>query len=166
MGIERTPEPPEESAMTRLGISIVVVYACVCGAPVAAQQSIETEIRAVHAQMSQAAERLEAEALFAFVLDTDTPPIIEDGRVAPTRTAAHQNTAQGLRGLTRLSYTYTRQNITVISPTTVLWVGEGTASATLQDGREIAAPFAETIVFVRLDNQWKVLHAHRSAPAA
>jgi ketosteroid isomerase-like protein len=161
-----TPETLEESAMTRLSNSIVVVCACVCGAPVAAQQSIETEIRAVHAQLRQAAESLEAQALYAFVLDTDTPPIIEDGRMAPTRTEALQNTAQGLRGLTRLSYTYTRESITVISPNTVLWVGEGTASATLQDGREIAGPFAETIVFVKRDNQWKILHAHRSAPAA
>jgi ketosteroid isomerase-like protein len=134
------------------------------GAPSSAQQGAETEIRAVMGQMRRAAERLQVDALYAHVLETDTPPIIEDGRLKPTRTAALQSTAQGLRGLTSLSYAYTHESVTVISPTTMLWVGEGTASATLVDGREIAAPFAETIVFVKRNDQWKVLHAHRSSP--
>jgi ketosteroid isomerase-like protein len=135
--------------------------------PVAAdppQQSIEAEILAVHEQMRAAAERLDAPALYAHVLDTKTPPIIEDGRVAETRGAALLRTARGFQGLTRLSYAYTRHTITVLSPTTALWVGEGTATASLEDGREVGGPFAETALFVKRDGQWMVLHAHRSTP--
>jgi uncharacterized protein (TIGR02246 family) len=131
-----------------------------------ARDGTEAAIQAVHLQMRQAAEKLDAEALYAFVLDTATPPIIEDGRTAATRTAALQSTAAALHGLTRASYAYTNQNITVLSPTTVLWVAEGTASGTLKDGRYVEAPFAETIVFVQREGQWKVLHAHRSSPNA
>jgi ketosteroid isomerase-like protein len=45
-------------------------------------------------------------------------------------------------------------------------VAEGTSSGTLKDGRYVEAPFAETIVFVQREGQWKVLHAHRSSPNA
>jgi ketosteroid isomerase-like protein len=85
--------------------------------------------------------------------------------VAETRSAALERTARGFQGLARLSYAYTRQSIAVISPTTALWVGEGSATATLQDGREVGGPFAETLLFVRRDGQWKVMHAHRSTPS-
>jgi uncharacterized protein (TIGR02246 family) len=132
--------------------------------PAGSQQAIEDAIRAVHAQLKQAAEKLDATALYAHVLDTDTPPIIEDGRLLPTRGTALANTAAGFQGVTRVSYSYTRQDITVLSPTTALWVGEGTATATLTDGREIAGPFAESVLYVQRDGQWKILHAHRSAP--
>ena len=126
--------------------------------------SVETEIRAVHAEMLAAAEKRDAAALFVHILETTTPPVIEQGVVTPTRGEALERTDRGLRGLASVSYAYTRQSITVLGPATVLWVGEGTTSAALTDGRQLAAPFAETIVFVRHGRAWKVLHAHRSAP--
>ena len=132
----------------------------------AIQETVEAEVRATHAQMKQAAETLDAAALYAYVSDTSTPPVIEDGQLAPTRAAALERTTAGLRQLTKLSYTYVRENVTVMSSNTALWVAEGTAAATLVDGRTISAPFAETIVFARQDGHWKVLHAHRSAPNA
>ena len=132
--------------------------------PDAQQQAIEKAILSVHAEMKKAAENLDAEALYAYVLDTNTVPIIEDGRLARTHQNAFQSTKRGLQGIKNLSYVYNQNQITVISPTVALWVAEGTSSATIADGREISAPFAETIVFVQSDGQWKVLHAHRSAP--
>ncbi len=126
----------------------------------------EAAIQAVHQQMRQAAEKLDAEALYAFVLDTSTPPIIENGRMAPTRAAALQRTVAGLGALTSVSYSYTNHHITVLSPTTVLWVAEGTAAGTQKDGRQVTASFGETMVFVQREGQWKVLHAHRSSPNA
>jgi hypothetical protein len=40
-----------------------------------------------------------------------------------------------------------------------------TVSATLTDGRNLDARFAVSLVFVRRDGQWKVLHGHYSVPA-
>lgn len=133
--------------------------------PGPAGSTIETAIRAAHAEMRRAAEKLDASALFGHVLDTTgTPPIIENGRVAQTRAEALERTATGLSQLSALAYAYAHDNITVLSPTAALWVADGTASATLKDGRRIDAPFAETVLFVQKDGQWKVLHAHRSSP--
>jgi len=132
--------------------------------PAARQQAIEASIRALHNRLRQAAGKLDAVALYEPVLDTDTPPIIESGQLRPTRAAALANTAAGLEALSALSYEYTREHIDVLSPTVAIWVGEGTSRMTLQDGREIVAPFAETLVLVLRDGDWKILHAHRSTP--
>jgi ketosteroid isomerase-like protein len=134
------------------------------GIPVDQQQAIESAILDVHAKMKQAAERREVDALYNYVLDMDKGVIIEDGRIRWTRQEALNSTKQGLQGLKDLSYTYTQKKVSVISPTVALWVGEGTSSATLEDGRQFSVPFAETIIFVQKDGQWNVFHAHRSVP--
>jgi uncharacterized protein (TIGR02246 family) len=128
------------------------------------RQAVETAILEIHAKMKQAAEQGDAEALFEYVLEMDKGVIVEDGRLRLTRQEALRATTQGMQRLKDLTYMYGQKYVTVISPTVALWVGEGTASATLEDGRQISAPFAETIVFVQKEGKWKVLHAHRSAP--
>jgi hypothetical protein len=128
------------------------------------QRAVEQALREVHAGLRQAAAKLDANALFAVVLDTPTPPIIENGRLEPTRASALASTASGFQALAGVAYEYTREHVTPLAPTVALWVAEGTARATLRDGRELAAPFAESIVFVLRDGGWKVLHAHRSVP--
>lgn len=128
------------------------------------QQAIEKAIVDVHAKMQQAAQRGDVDALYAYVLEMDKGVIIEDGYIRWTRQEALSLTRQGLQGLKDLSYAYTQKYVTVISPTVALWVGEGTSSATLQDGRQISVPFAESVLFVKKEGQWKVLHAHRSVP--
>lgn len=133
-------------------------------AAASSDDSIEVAIRAVHARMQQAAEHLDAQALYGHVLDTGTPPIIEDGVVYRDRATALAMTSTALQRISRIAYHYTRQHVTVLSPTLALWIGEGTATATRADGNEFGAPFAETVLFARRDGQWQVLHAHRSAP--
>ena len=155
-------------------LKVVLVLGCVSivwavqkdevAVPAEQQQAVEKAILKVHEAMKKAAESFDADALYDFVLDTDKGVIIEDGRLRRTRKEALDSTRQGLQGISNLSYTYNQKHITVISPTTALWVADGTSSATVEDGRTISVPFAETIVFVQRDGQWKVLHAHRSAP--
>ena len=125
---------------------------------------IEKAILKVQSAMQKAAEKLDADALYKYVLDTDKGAIIENGRLFLTREDALESTKRGLKGLKALSYSYSRKYITVMSPTSALWVGEGTTTATIADGRQITSPFAESIVFVNRGGKWRVLHAHRSAP--
>lgn len=154
--------------------SVVLLLACVPeawitvddqqGMPIDQQQAIERAIIDVHAKMKQAAELRDIDALYANVLEMDKGVIIEDGLLRRTRQDALNSTREGMQRLKDLSYAYTQKYVTVISPTVALWVGEGTSSATLEDGRHISVPFAESIVFVQQGGQWKVLHAHRSVP--
>jgi ketosteroid isomerase-like protein len=126
----------------------------------------EKEVTAVHAQMQAAAEALDADALYAHVLDTQTFPIVEDGQLRKTHGQALQSTRRGFEGITQLRYRYADKQVVVVSTSSALWIASGTASATLADGRTITADFAESIVFVQSDGKWKVLHAHRSVPNA
>jgi hypothetical protein len=161
--------------MNRLRRPVLALVVCALGCIVpgasaqdlpgtARTDSIEAAIRAVHALMQRTAEKLDASGVYTHVLDTATPPIIEDGVVRGDRAAALAITAAGLQRVNRVAYRYTRQQVTVLSPTLALWVGEGSASVTLADGTEIGGPFAETVLFALRDGQWKVLHAHRSSP--
>jgi len=128
------------------------------------QQEIENAIAGVHKKMQQAAQQGDIDSLYQYILDMAKGVIIEDGKLRQTRQEALNATRQGMQGLQNLSYSYSQKYITVLSPTAALWVGEGTSSATLKDGRQFSVPFAETIVFIKKDGQWKVLHAHRSIP--
>jgi len=127
--------------------------------------TIEKAILKVHSDMMKAGENQDANALFSHVLDQCKGVIVQNGRIMMTRQEALDATRQGLQGLKDISYKYKQKHITVISPTVALWVADGTTSATIiDDGREINVPFAETIIFVLRDGQWKVLHSHRSIP--
>jgi hypothetical protein len=127
------------------------------------QKAIEKEILKVQEEMKTAAENFKADELFKYVLDVNDV-IIEDGVLQPSRREALNITRQGLQGIKELSYNYNHKNITVISPNTALWTGTGTTNVVLDDGRNFINDFAETIIFVLKNGQWKVLHAHRSAP--
>jgi hypothetical protein len=132
--------------------------------PADQQREIERAIVETHAKMKLAGEQRNVEDLYKYVLETDKGVIIEDGQLRRTREEALRSTSRGMQGLRDLAYTYGQTYVTILSPTAALWVGEGTASATLEDGRQISGPFAETIVFVQNEGVWKVLHAHRSVP--
>ena len=127
------------------------------------QDAIKKAILQVHSEMKTAAENLKTDELFKYVLDVNDV-IIEDGVLQSTRREALNITRQGLQGIKELSYNYNHKNITVISPNTALWTGTGTTNVVLDDGRDFINDFAETIIFVLQEGQWKVLHAHRSAP--
>jgi hypothetical protein len=125
---------------------------------------IEKAVLKAHSSMQKAAENLDVDTLYSYVLDTNKGSIIENGRLFLTRKDSLESTKQGLGRLKGLSYSYTQRHITVLSPTAVLWVSQGTATATLEDGREFSSPFTESIIFVNRGGKWKVLHAHRSSP--
>ncbi len=144
------------------GLSLAAVSSKNDASP-AQQKNIAAEVLKVHEEMKKAAENLDADALFKFVLDVNDV-IIENGVLRSTWKNASDATRQGFQGIKELSYSYNHTNINVISPEAALWTGSGTTTAALADGRKITIDFAESIVFVLRDGQWKVLHAHRSSP--
>jgi hypothetical protein len=118
------------------------------------------------ADIQQAAEGLDADKVFSFVLENDKGALVQNGRLMLTRTEALETTKQGFQGLQKVAYKLDPQHITILSPTIALAVGEGTSFATTKDGRTFTTPFAQSVVFVLTNSEWKVLHAHRSFPLA
>lgn len=133
---------------------------------VEAQVVEEQAVRAKLKQIQDAAQGLDAEKVFSYVLDTDKGSLVQDGKVLLTRQAALESTQQGMQGLGKIGYEFNQQHITLLSPTIALAVGEGVSSATTVDGRIFSTPFAQSVVLVKSAEGWMVAHAHRSFPDA
>ena len=126
--------------------------------------AIEKAVLETSAQMTRAAENLDVDRLFSFMLPNDRGSIVQYGNVLQTREQALAQTREGFRGVRSIEYRWKRQQVTVISPTVALLVSEGEAHMTTEQGASFSRSFAKSLVFVLTDGQWKVLHAHQSAP--
>lgn len=118
------------------------------------------------AEIQTAAESLDSEKVFSFVLENDSGVLIQNGKLLPTRAEALRSTQQGFEKLRKVEYHFDQQRVTLLSPAVALAVGEGTSSATTDIGQVLNTPFAQTVVLVLTNGEWKVLHAHRSFPPA
>jgi uncharacterized protein (TIGR02246 family) len=130
----------------------------------ASRGAIEKAVVAVNAQMTRAAQDLDAGRMFSFMLDTDKGSVIQNGNLLLTREQALAQVKNNFRGVRKVEYPWKQQHVTVISPTVAILVAEGESSATTEQGETFGTPFAQTVVFVLTGGEWKVLHAHWSSP--
>lgn len=125
---------------------------------------IERAVLARLAEIQKAAEALNPEKVFSFVLENDGGALAQNGKLFLTRSEALESTKLGFQRLQKVSYRFDEQHVTVLAPTVALVTGEGSSSTTLEDGRALTAHFAQTVVFVLTNGEWKVFHSHRSFP--
>lgn len=95
-------------------------------------------------------------------MENDKGSLIQNGKVFRTRGEALASTKQGFQGLRSVDYQFDQQQVTLLSPTLALATGEGSSSATTDDGRTFSTRFAQSVVLLRTNGVWKVFHAHRS----
>jgi len=126
--------------------------------------AIEQAVLEANEQTTRAAQDLDVDRLFSFMLDTGKGSVIQSGVLVLTREQALSQTRNNFRGISRIEYRWKQRHVTVISPTVALLVGEGESSATTAQGATFVTPFAQTAVFVLTGGQWKILHAHHSSP--
>jgi SnoaL-like domain len=129
-------------------------------------KDIEKAVRARLAEIQDAAQGLDPDKVFGFVLENDTGSLVQNGRLFLTRKEALESTRQGFRGLEKVDYRFNQEHVTLLSSTVALAVGEGMSSATTQDGRTFTRPFAQSVILILTNAEWKVFHAHRSFPPA
>lgn len=125
---------------------------------------VEAEVLAVHHAMTKAAEALDIDGLFSHMLETSLGSIVQNGVVTPTRQQALEDTRKRFQGVATLAYRWDRELVSMVSPDVAVLTASGTSSITTTTGSSFTAPFAQTVVFVRRDGQWKALHAHQSSP--
>jgi hypothetical protein len=150
----------------RLGSALVLVLASArFGAGGESDAAaVEKAVLKAHHEMVAAADALDAEGFFAFILDTAAGPVIQDGRLLPTRAEALEVVERSFAGVASVERVYESEDVTPISEKAALLTGVGTSTVTLEDGRSFETPFAVSLVFVLKDEGWKVLHGHYSAP--
>ena len=133
-------------------------------APDPAVAAIEKAVIETSAKMTQAANTLNADAFFEYILDSGKCAIIQNGDLFNTRQEALEAVKRGFVGLAKLERQIDNPQVLVLSPELALLTGEGTTHATLPDGRVLTSPFAVSLIFQLKDGQWKVLHGHYSTP--
>jgi hypothetical protein len=149
----------------RFGSVLLLVLASVhTGAGEGDSDAVEKAVLEAHHEMNAAAEALDADAFFAFILDEARGPVIQDGRLFSSRAEAFEVVERGFEGVASVERVYESEDVTVISEEAALLTGKGTSTVTLGDGRRLSGPFAVSLVFVLEDGAWKVLHGHYSTP--
>jgi hypothetical protein len=130
-----------------------------------ARAAIEKAVLEVNAQMTRAAEDRDIDRLFSFMLPTERGSIALNGILFATREEALAAIKGNSRSGATVKYRWKKLLVTVVSPTTALLAAEGEVEIrTSPDGPPAAvAPFAQSVLFVLTDGQWKALHAHQSA---
>ena len=124
----------------------------------------ETQVHKRLVEIQQAAEALDAEKLFGFVLENDQGALIQNGKLFLTRSETLESTRQGFERLQKVSYKMDQEHITLLSPTVGLAVAAGSSTATTRDGNTFTTPFLQSVVLVLTNGGWKVFHSHRSIP--
>ena len=150
------------AAMVLLTVALGLAHA---GADrTASDDAIVKAVLETNAEMTKAANRLDADAFFTYILDTDQCVIIQNGKVFKTRQEALEAVKRGFMGFSKIDRRFDNPQVTVIAPDVALLASEGTVTATLSDGQSRETRFAVSLIFVRRDGQWKVLHGHYSMP--
>ena len=101
--------------------------------------AIEKAVLAANAQVTQAAESRDLDALFRFMLDTDKGSIVLNGGLSLTPQQAKDRLAPSFRAPVKVAYRWKQQHVTVLSPTTALLVSEGESVVTA--ATRIESPF-------------------------
>jgi ketosteroid isomerase-like protein len=160
--------PLLRAALLQPGIVLLGTLLVATGIARAAENralTAEEQVLAVNAEMIADANRLDVDAFFEHILDTDRGLIVQNGTIFSTRREAYDAVKRGLQGVTKLERRIESPRVTFPSPEVAVLVGDGHTTATLQDGRMMENRFAVSLVFVRSGASWKLLHGHYSSAA-
>lgn len=130
----------------------------------AQRATIEEAVAKAHAETVRYAEQLDVDKAISTMLENDKGAFTRDGELIMTRQEVVDVYTQIYAGLQSQDIHIGRQNVIALSPDIALLVGEGKSASTTKDGRTFSARWAETVVYVRVDDEWKVFHAHQSVP--
>jgi ketosteroid isomerase-like protein len=146
--------------------SFAIATAVLAAASYSLGQSRDSRLDARGQILARLDQIQQAAQSFSFVAENDDGAMISNGQLFLTRKDALDSTKAGFQGVQKISYKFDRQSVSMLSPTTALAVGEGSSTVTLDDGRVRTGHFAQTVVLVLTNGEWKVFHSHRSFPPA
>lgn len=134
------------------------------GVATSANPAIIQAVLDANTRLTEAADRLDTDAFFAGIINSDACRIIQDGKLFRSRAEAMAAVRQGSLGITRVDRRFEAPHVTELAPDVALLTADGTTAVTLQDGRTFNNRFAVSLVFVLRDGQWLLFHGHYSLP--
>ena len=120
--------------------------------------AVESEVLAVHEKMIKAAEALDTEKMFQYILDSEETVIQNNDRIE-NRQQAMQSVSKSFEGVRKLRYHIEQRQVAVLSPTMAEMTVKGKSVIITDDNRVFTTPFSQTLRFVLTDGEWKIQYA-------
>lgn len=115
-------------------------------------------------QSIRAAENLDTEFMLKLVNDTSKTGFIDNGLYFESYEELMNSYKKGIQNIYTQYLKVKKTKITFLSEKMALLTTNGYYSAQTIQKREISGKFAWTIVYSRIDSEWKIVHSHMSNP--
>lgn len=146
--------------------SILIMSCCIClntysqELTIEQKEKITSEIETVFAKSIEAAENLDAKLLADNVDDSFQAGFIISGRFFPLFKGVMDDFKGKAIGCKSQDLTVINKKITVLGENAALLTTSGDYSLYLEDGRTLTGKFTWTIVYSKINGQWKIVHSH------
>ena len=140
------------------GVCLVLLTSCSDSLSQSKVDKIEKAILDVHAKLVKAAENLDADAMFEYILDSDETTI-QTGDVVQNRNDALESVRESFARFSKIQYDFDLVEVTVLTPTTAEMNVKGKSVDTTTNGRVLTFHFRQKNLYVLTDDGWKLKHA-------
>ena len=128
------------------------------------KEKITSEINALFDRNIKAAENLDSKGLSDCVNDTLKAGFINNGNFITSFDEVMKGYKEGIKGVESLKYSISNKKITVLADNVALLTASGKYSMVLEGGRTLTGGFAWTLVYSKIDDNWKIIHTNMSNP--
>lgn len=144
--------------------SILIVSASIClngqSQEMTHEQKITSEITTVFEKNIKAAENFEASMLADCVDDCLQAGFIISGQFFGSFDEVMKDFREKAKGCKSQKMNFSNKKITVLADNAALLTASGDYSLALEDGRILTGRFAWTIVYSKVNGNWKIIHSH------
>ena len=124
------------------------------------KEKIISEITVLFDKSVKFAENLDANGLNSVVNDTLKAGFIDNGNFINSFDEVMKGFRESIRGCKSQKFDISNKKITVLSDNSALVTANGNFSLALEDGRTITGGFAWTLVYSKINGDWKIIHTH------
>ncbi len=128
------------------------------------KEKITSEVSTMFEKSVKAAENLDAKLLADNVNDSLKAGFLINGRFFPSFTEVLEDFEVNAKGCKSQKMNILHKKITVLADNTVLLTALGNYSLALEDGRTLTGKFAWTLVYSKMNGDWKIVHSTMSNP--
>lgn len=144
--------------------SILIVSAGIClngqSQEMTHEQKITSEITTVFEKNIKAAENFDASMLADCVDDCLQAGFIISGQFFGSFDEVMKDFREKAKGCKSQKMNFSNKKITVLADNAALLTASGDYSLALEDGRILTGRFAWTIVYSKVNGNWKIIHSH------
>lgn len=124
------------------------------------KEKITSEITTVFEKSITAAESLDGKLLADCVDDSLKTGFIVNGNYFRSFSQVMADFEKNAIGCKAQKMNVSNKKITVLGETSALLTASGDYSLDLEDGRTLTGKFAYTIVYSKVNGNWKIIHSH------